>query len=383
MTASTVAEVESRPAYLAVLAPIVEEVVAPSAIDIDRTGAYPRAAMDAMGQAGLLGLLSSMDVGGMGEAHRAAALVVEELARHCGSTAMVVLMHYAGTAVIEAYGPLETRREIAAGRYITTLAFSEFGSRSQFWVPMSTAVRSNAHVRLDARKSWVTSAGQANGYVWSSRPVASEGLSTLWLVSAGASGLEVGPAFDGLGLRGNYSSPMTATGVEVPAAAMLGSDGGGFDLMISVIIPYFQLMSAAFSIGTMEATTGKAAAHVAATRLEHLDQTLADNPVTRGYLARMRVKTDQARALLLDAVTALETGREDVMLRLLEVKAAASEAATEVTELGMRACGGSAFKRDLGIERRFRDARASTVMAPTSDTLYDFIGRAVCGLPVF
>jgi alkylation response protein AidB-like acyl-CoA dehydrogenase len=97
----------------------------------------------------------------------------------------------------------------------------------------------------------------------------------------------------------------------------------------------------------------------------------------------MRIKTDMCRALVGDALTALETGREDAMLRVLEVKAAAGEASTEVTELAMRVCGGAAFRKEVGVERHFRDARAATVMAPTTDALYDFIGKAVCGLPLF
>jgi alkylation response protein AidB-like acyl-CoA dehydrogenase len=68
---------------------------------------------------------------------------------------------------------------------------------------------------------------------------------------------------------------------------------------------------------------------------------------------------------------------------VLEVKAAASEAAVAVTDLAMRVCGGAAFRREVGVERNFRDARAATVMAPTTDALYDFIGKAVCGLPLF
>jgi alkylation response protein AidB-like acyl-CoA dehydrogenase len=71
------------------------------------------------------------------------------------------------------------------------------------------------------------------------------------------------------------------------------------------------------------------------------------------------------------------------MLRVLECKAAAGESAAEVTELAMRVCGGAAFRKDVGVERSFRDARAANVMAPTTDQLYDFIGKALCGLPVF
>jgi alkylation response protein AidB-like acyl-CoA dehydrogenase len=373
----------AAPTYLEKLEPIVQTVVAPAAPEVDRAGAFPRPAVTALGEAGLLGLVTGADAGGLGQGHRAATLVVEELARHCGSTAMVVLMHYAAAAVLEAFGPVDVRRRVAEGRYLTTLAFSEVGSRSMFWVPLSTAVPEDGGVRLDAAKSWVTSAGEAEGYVWSSRPFAAEGLSTIWLVPGDADGLGVGPPFDGLGLRGNESRPMSAEDVVVPPDAMLGVDGAGFDMMIGTVLPYFQLMSAGFCVGLADAATQKAAAHVAATRFEHLDQALAENPVPRGYLARMRVKTDAARALVLDALSALETGRDDAMLRVLEVKAAASEAAVEVTELAMRVGGGAAFRKEVGVERHFRDARAATVMAPTTDALYDFIGKAVCGLPLF
>ena len=176
---------------------------------------------------------------------------------------------------------------------------------------------------------------------------------------------------------------MTANKVSVDRSAMLGPDGGGFDVMMSIVLPYFQIMNAAFSIGTMEAATRKAAAHVAGTKLEHLSNSLSDLPTIRAYLARMRIKTDMAHTLLLDTLDAVESGRADTMLRVLEVKAAAGEASTEVTDLAMRVCGGAAFRKDVGVERNFRDARAATVMAPTTDVLYDFIGKLECGLPLF
>jgi alkylation response protein AidB-like acyl-CoA dehydrogenase len=292
-------------------------------------------------------------------------------------------MHYAGAAVVEAYGPREVREAIAAGRSVTTLALSESGSRSQFWAPVSTATAAGDRIRLDATKSWVTSAGQADTYVWSSRPLAADGMSTMWLVPARAAGLRVTAPFDGLGLRGNHSSPVTAEGVLVPRDAMLGADGQGFDVMMSIVLPYFQFMSAGCYVGVMDAATTKSAAHVAGTRFEHLGQTLADLPTIRANIARMRITTDTVRALVLDALDALESGRDDAMLRVLEIKAAAGEAATTVTDLGMRVCGGAAYRKEVGVERHFRDARAATVMAPTTDALYDFIGKVVCGLPLF
>jgi alkylation response protein AidB-like acyl-CoA dehydrogenase len=374
----------STQTYNDTLEKIANDVIAPAAVEVDQTGNFPRAAVDALGKAGLLGLISAPEVGGMGQGHRAAAMVVERIAQDCASTAMITCMHYAGTAVIEASGgPREVREAIAAGRHLTTLAFSENGSRSHFWAPVSTAAGSNGTVTLNAKKSWATSANQADSYVWSSRPLGAEGASTIWLVPGKADGLQVPAPFNGLGLRGNSSSPVVATDVSISRSAMLGADGGGFDIMMGVVLPYFQLMNAAASVGTMESAVAKAAAHVKGTQLEHLGQALTDLPTIRAYIARMQIKTDMAKALLMDAIDALEQGRADAMLRVLEVKAAAGETALEVTELAMRVCGGAAFRKEVGVERNFRDARAASVMAPTTDVLYDFIGKAVCGLPLF
>jgi len=369
--------------YMDTLEKIAVEVIRPAAVEIDQNGTFPRPAMDALARSGLLGLVSAREMGGMGEGLRAAAMVIERVAQECGSTAMVLAMHYAGTAVIEAHGSPEIRKAIAEGKHITTLAFSERGSRSHFWAPVSSAAGNNGTVHLDAAKSWVTSAGEADSYVWSSRPLGAEGASTIWLVPSKLAGLAVAGPFNGLGLRGNASNPVSAKDVALERSAMLGPDGGGFDIMMSIVLPFFQIMNAAFSIGTMEAATRKAAEHVSGIKLEHLGNTLSDLPTIRAYIARMRIKTDMVRTLLFDTVEAAENGRADAMLRILEIKAAAGESSTEVTDLAMRVCGGAAFRKDFGVERHFRDARAATVMAPTTDVLYDFIGKAVCGMPLF
>lgn len=360
----------------------LEEVVAPSADDVDRNGTFPRAAMQRFGEVGILGLASATDIGGGGEGLRAAADVVNQVARHCSSTAMVLMMHYSGTAALEAHGAAEVRREIASGRHLTTLAFSETGSRSHFWAPMSTAVPDDDGIRLDARKSWVTAAGEADSYVWSSRPVDAEGPMTLWLVPSHAGGLTVSGPFDGLGLRGNASRPVTAEGVNVASGAMLGEDGAGLDIGLSVILPWFLVMNAAASVGLMEAVTNEAASHLANTRLEHLDQSLAQQPALRAELARMRLETDKAASLLNDTIQAIETGREDATLRVLEIKAATADTAVHVADQAMKVCGGAAFRKELGVERRLRDALAARVMAPTTDALLDFVGRVLTGLPL-
>jgi alkylation response protein AidB-like acyl-CoA dehydrogenase len=376
---SPTASADPRPA----LESVIGSVIAPSAPEVDRTGDFPRAGVDALAAAGLLGLASSPDVGGGSGTLADVAHVVERLAGACSSTAMVVLMHYSATSALEAHGPADVRRAIARGEHLSTLAFSERGSRSHFWAPVGTATAEDGRVRLDAAKSWVTSAGEADSYVWSSRPVAADGPMTLWLVSAGTPGLAVAGAFDGFGLRGNASRPMSADGAPVPADARLGADGAGLDIALGAVLPTFLVGSAAFSLGVMEALVAEAAAHLRATRFTHLDQSMADQPVSRAAFAGLRMRVDTTRAFLTDTLSALGTGREDATLRLLEVKAVAAEAASEVADGVMRLCGGSAFRKELGVERRFRDAMAARVMAPTTDALQDFVGRVALGLPLF
>ncbi|PCC73692.1 Acyl-CoA dehydrogenase [Nannocystis exedens] len=375
------AGMQSDPGYLQRARRIVDEVIVPHACDVDR-GEFPRTAMRSLGAAGLLGLLSGEDVGGAGLGLRAAAEVVELVGGACGSTGMVLCMHYCGTAVIERHGPRPVRAAIAAGEHITTLAFSEAGSRSHFWAPVSTARAVGGKIRLDAEKSWSTSAGQADSYVWSSQPVAAQELSTLWLVPASAPGLSIPRPFDGLGLRGNSSAPIRADNVLVDESAMLGLDGGGLDIMMTTVLPHFQVLSAACYVGLVDAAVTGAIAHASRARFAHIDQTLADLPTIRAFVARCVVKRDMARALLKDTLAALEGNRPDAQLRVLEVKAAAAEVATEVTGLVMRICGGAAYRKDVGVERQFRDAHAATVMSPTTDLLYDFIGRRACGMPM-
>ena len=357
-------------------------IAASSAAAVDR-GGFPQATIDALGDVGLLGLVSAPEVGGKGLGLPAAVHIVERLARECGSTAMIVCMHYAATAVIEQHGPEDVRRAIAAGNHLTTLAFSEPGSRSQFWASLGTAKAEGDSVRISGKKSFVTSAHKADTYVWSTKPTTGSELSTLWLVARETPGLRIDGAFDGLGLRGNDSAPITAEGIVLPMTARLGDDGGGFGIMMGTVLPWFNVMSAAVSTGLMETAVERAARHVAETKFDHASSTIADLPTVRAFIARMRIKTDQTRTLTADTLAAIGAGRPDTMLRVLEAKAAAGEAATEVGDLAMRVCGGAAFRKDTGVERVFRDARAAVVMAPTTDALYDFIGKAVCGLPLF
>jgi alkylation response protein AidB-like acyl-CoA dehydrogenase len=201
--------------------------IANNAVAVDRDGAFPSTSIEALKSAGLLGALSATESGGLGLGLAGAARVVRRVAEECGSTAMVLTMHYCGAAVLEKYGSSDIRREAASGAHFSTLAFSETGSRSHFWAPTSTAAISGDRVVLNVDKSWVTSASNATAYVWSSKPLAADGLSTLWLVPISSPGIAVRGPFEGLGLRGNDSSPGHARGTQQAASSSGLQRGGG------------------------------------------------------------------------------------------------------------------------------------------------------------
>jgi alkylation response protein AidB-like acyl-CoA dehydrogenase len=371
---------------------IASRVLAPQAAENDKSGRFPTEAIDALGKGGLLGLMLPVEVGGSGLGPRTFAAVTSAIAETDASVAMIYLMHMMGSAAIgaaraEAADAVKpTLNEIGAGRHLSTLAFSEAGSRSHFWAPISRARRNGDGVHLSAKKSWVTSAGHAQSYIVSS--LAPEGAgptdSTLYLVPAKSRGVSVVSAWDGMGLRANASAPVLLDNCEVASALQLTDDGGGFPAMMNVILPLFNLGSAAVSLGLCRAAVNGTASHLNNAKFEHLGQSLGEVlPTLRAQLANMQIETDGLAARIDDLVDHLEQPRETTMLRVLESKAAAGDVAINVTSIAMRTCGGAAFSKHLNIERLFRDAHAGAVMAPTGDVLREFIGKAVLGLPLF
>src|SRR5260221_1793120 len=149
---------------------IATRVVAQHSTAVDRDGAFPEAGILALGKAGALGILSATEVGGLGLGPHDAAMAVERVARECGSTAMVLCMHLFGAAVLEKFGPRNVRQAAAAGKHLSTLSFSEEGSRSPFLAPVSTAGKRGGDSAPTARKSFVTSAHHAPPHVWSCEP---------------------------------------------------------------------------------------------------------------------------------------------------------------------------------------------------------------------
>ena len=236
-----------------------------------------------------------------------------------------------------------------------------------------------------ASKSWVTSANHADSYVSSGqKPDAASPLeSALYIARRSSPAVSVSGGFDGLGLRGNDSAPVEIVDLAVGAGDLLTVPGEGATMMLQVVLPWFAVGSAAMSHGLCLAAVKATQGHLSAAGFSHDGSKLRDLPNLRARLAEMSCRTEQSRALLGFTTQQMLAPDDETPLLVLQSRMAALDAALEVTDLAMKACGGAAFSRHLGVEQMFRDARAGWVMAPTVDHLQEFVGRALTGLPLF
>jgi alkylation response protein AidB-like acyl-CoA dehydrogenase len=357
----------------------IVETAARHAADVDGKGRFPVEAIDALRPH--FGLCVTADLGGKGKGFAEFAALVEELAGACASTAMVYVMHVTAGQAIAASTTFSRKDEIlrlmAGGKHLTTLAFSEKGSRSHFWAPMSKLTEDKGGYTTNAFKSWVTSAHHADSYVSSAqKPGAASPLeSMVYFIGRTSPGVRVTSGFDGLGLRGNDSAPVSIEDAKISKGDIIGPDGA--KTMLEVVLPWFAVGTAAMAHGLCKAAIGATVGHLQNSKLEHSGEALRDLPVLRARIAEMFVATEASRALLARTMAAPEPAG------ILSSRMSALQTAVTVTDLAMRACGGAAFSRQLGVERSFRDARAGWVMAPTVDHLADFLGKALTGLPLF
>ncbi|MBI4460778.1 MAG: acyl-CoA/acyl-ACP dehydrogenase, partial [Acidobacteria bacterium] len=189
--------------------------------------------------------------------------------------------------------------------------------------------------------------------------------------------------FEGMGLTGNASAAMRLEDVKLEEESLLGEERSGFQTMLEVVLPHFQIGVASIAMGIASAALEIATKHILGRKYEHAGTVLAQVPRVQFLMAEMTLELRSAKAYLDGTIRRVAAGDPEAILDILGIKVRASEACQAVVSRAMTLGGGRAFSQRGGLERMFRDAQGAAVMAPSADVLKDFLGKACLGLPLF
>jgi isovaleryl-CoA dehydrogenase len=372
-----------------IAAEITASTIARNAPQEDAEARWPEQAMHELADAGLLGLHVPEALGGHGEGLLGLVAISETLAQESPSTALCYAMHCVGTAVIAAKATDHQKQAylepIARGEHITTLALSEPGTGSYFWVPQTTLRETPDGYVLDGTKSFVTNGEHADSYVVSTAAAADTddpGVFSCVVVDADRPNLEWLEPWAGLGMRSNSSRAVRLAQVPVPRENLLGEPGDQLWYIFEVVAPYFLMAMAGTYLGVARSAFEVAREHLAARRHSHSGELLGASPVLAHRLGELWIEVERTSQIVYSAATRADAEDPDALLGVLACKAAAGDAAVHVANEAMTLVGGIGYRENGKLARLLRDARASHVMAPTTDVLKTWVGRALVGLPL-
>jgi isovaleryl-CoA dehydrogenase len=382
MTATSDGETVGADSVVERVAEAARTTVAEHAPEVDAQRSFPADGIRALAASGGLGAVIPADFGGAGGALRVLADCCEAVAQACGSTGLIFLMHNV-TAATVAMGGGEATGELlpamASGEVLGTLAFSERGTGAHFYSPELKAQRSNGHVRIDGRKSFVTSAGHAGVYL--ALLANDDGGSDCYAIRRDQPGVAFDGSWNGVGMAGNNSIAMSFDGVEVGAAERIGEEGAGASLVFDVVAPFFLVGLAGVNVGIAAAAAAAAIEHASRPRYSDGSK-LAEIESIQHTLADMDSDVRAARAVVREAAGLGEAGDPSALVAIMECKVRATDTAASVARRALEVCGGQGYARGVPVERHLRDALAGAVMAPTNGVLRSWIGKALTGLPV-
>ena len=369
---------------------VARDELAPEAAATDAEARWPESQMRALQASRLTGLVVPESAGGLGHGLLALLRVTEILGKACGSTAMCFGMHSVATAVIASKATRDQHDRflvpIAAGEHLSTLALSEPGTGSHFYLPESQLMAEpDGELKLDGTKSFVTNAGHANSYVVSAvEPMGVHGLGrfSCLIVPAAQPGLTLGPPWDGLGMRGNSSRSLKLDGVRLSRSQLLGEEGDQIWYVFQVVAPYFLIAMAGTYLGIASAALETVTDHLRKRVYAHTGAPLSHSSVLQHRLGVLWAKLERTRCLAYHAAREGDGNAAGALAAICSAKAEVAEAGVEVANDALTLAGGIGFGRTSPLARHLRDLRAAHVMSPTTDLLRTWVGRELLGLPI-
>ena len=369
---------------------ISSTIIAENTEATDRLARWPERNIRSFQNEGLGGLTIPVEYGGLGHGTKVLAKVCESIGQYCSSSAICFGMHAVGSAVI-ASKATDFQQEkyltpICEGQHLTSIALSEAGSGSQFYLPQtSMQYHSESEYKINGAKAFVLNGGEADSYIISA---VAEGSDTpgeqfnCFMVNADAVGLQWGERWKGLGLRGNSSRDLFLNNVKIPDENVLGQFGDQIWYVFNVITPYFLTAMAGTYLGIAKAAIDEVTNHIKNREISFNGRALASSSVIQYQLGCLWAKYARSRALVYYATECYDMDQDNALIDLFSAKAEVADAAIEIVNESMTLCGGYAYREKSTLDRLLRDARAAHVMTPTTDILRIWTGRSILEQPL-
>jgi alkylation response protein AidB-like acyl-CoA dehydrogenase len=357
--------------------------VAPKAAEIDEAERFPSEVLRGLADLGLLAINVPLEAGGSGAGPIASALAIQEIARACASTAvMMSVTNMVGEAIFR-FGTTAQKGHhcprLANGNYcVGSFALSEPDAGSDPGGLRTAARRDGGDWVLDGTKQWITGGSHAGLFVvWARtapQKTGTKGLSC-FLVEGGARGLTIGRPADKMGIRGSSTVMLEFDACRIPGDALLGEENGGFKIAM-MALDGGRLGIAAQAEGIARAALDESVAYA---RERHaFGAPIADQQAIQWKLADMRVALDAANLLTLRAAWLKENAKPFTRAAAM-AKLVATEAAVRVCNDAVQIHGGYGYVRDFAVERHLRDARVTTLYEGTSEIQRIVIARGILG----
>ncbi|MDQ3850949.1 MAG: acyl-CoA dehydrogenase family protein [Actinomycetota bacterium] len=379
---STTSEVYAIPEELEdfrdVVRQLAQERIAPRAAEIDRSAEYPWDVRRLLAEHDVLALPFEEEHGGTGTGTLMLQMAVEEIAKVCASSSLILMVQELGTLPIRMFGTDEQKQRwlprCASGEWSPAFALSEPEAGSDPASMRTTAVRDGEHWVLNGQKNWITNAGIADFYVVFAKTDRETRRTSAFVVEADRPGLDPGKLEHKLGIRGSPTGSPSLTDVRVPAENMIGQEGKGLSVALAVL-ERTRLGAAAQAVGISQGATDYAA-HYARERIA-FGKPINEMQAIQFKLADMETRTAAARELLYKACAKADRREPDLAKYSSMAKLFASDTAMAVTVEAIQVLGGYGYVNEYPVERMLRDAKITQIYEGTNEIQRVVIARSM------
>ncbi|MBV9004793.1 MAG: acyl-CoA dehydrogenase family protein [Solirubrobacterales bacterium] len=360
---------------------IAREQIAPRAAEIDERAEYPHDLRRLLSDQDILGLPFETEHGGTGTGELMLNIAIEEIAKACASTALILMIQDLGTLPIKLFGTEEQKQRFlprcATGEWSPAFALSEPDAGSDPGGMLTRAVREDGEWVIDGTKNWITNLGIADFYVVFAVTDPQAGHSrgiTAFIVEADRPGFSVGKLEHKLGIRGSPTGQPIFDGVRVPDDNVVGEVGQGFKVAMATL-DRSRLGVAAQALGIAQGATDYAAAYARERR--QFGQPISSFQAIQFKLADMETGCAAARELLYQASAKVDRGDPDIGKFSAMAKLFCSDVAMKVTVEAVQVLGGYGYVKEYPVERMMRDAKITQIYEGTNEIQRLVIARTM------